>query len=217
VETAEGALQAGTEAATERLVFFSDAVTAIAITLLAIDLPLPVGNDSGAFLASLRANTPAYLSFLISFAVIGVHWRHHHRVFQHVQGLSGRLVLLDFCWLLMIVITPFMTRLIGRDDLSLIRFGMYAGTQTLQTAVFALIGWTLTRQGLFRAGTPARFGLVSARDAAITSAAFAVSIPVYALVHGWAFLCWPAIPFLASRLLGRASDVDHFMGRGQPG
>lgn len=53
--------------AAERLAFFSDAVVAIAITLLAIDLPVPTGDSTPEFLAALRADPLDYLAFLISF------------------------------------------------------------------------------------------------------------------------------------------------------
>jgi hypothetical protein len=64
-------------------VFFSDAVVAIAITLLAIELPVPEGDSTASLLDSLGANSIAYLTFLISFLVIGAHWRSHHQVFRY--------------------------------------------------------------------------------------------------------------------------------------
>src|SRR5436309_2422216 len=63
----------------ERIVFFSDAVFAIALTLLAVNLRLPSSHESVADL--LRQMRPALFSFLVSFAVIGVTWMAHHRMF----------------------------------------------------------------------------------------------------------------------------------------
>jgi uncharacterized membrane protein len=57
--------------AAERVIFFSDAVVAIAITLLALGLPLPKGSSNTAVWHSLLAGRDAYIAFLISFAVIG--------------------------------------------------------------------------------------------------------------------------------------------------
>ena len=56
--------------AADRLILFSDAVVAIAITLLAIDLPLPEGGTVSEFWASVRHDSTHYLAFLISFFVI---------------------------------------------------------------------------------------------------------------------------------------------------
>lgn len=191
---------AGIGEATVRLVAFSDAVVAIAITLLAIDLPIPVNRDHATFMASVGENTPEYLSFLISFTVIGIHWIHHHRLFQYVVRFSGRLVILNFGWLLLIVVTPFMTKLLGSDDLSLVTFGMYSISQALQMTLFALMTWTMASHGLLRDGTPAAVVPLSARGALVSAAAFAVSVPVYAIVDQWAFVCWVVIPVLATRL-----------------
>src|SRR3712207_632078 len=89
-------------AAAERLTFFSDAVVAIAITLLAIELPVPRGETTAELLASVRQESFEYLSFLISFVVIGTHWRIHHSVFRHVRRADGPVVPLSLLWLLLI-------------------------------------------------------------------------------------------------------------------
>ena len=78
----------------ERIVFFSDAVIAIAITLLAIEIRLPeLGNEGGdALMAALSGLWPRYLSFVISFLVIGSFWWVHHRVFRAVRRYDEALI-----------------------------------------------------------------------------------------------------------------------------
>src|SRR3954452_23319670 len=71
----------------ERLVFFSDAVVAIAITLLALELPVPTGDTNAAVWHSLGDHLGEYLAFLISFAVIGSHWFGHHQLFRYLGRL----------------------------------------------------------------------------------------------------------------------------------
>jgi TMEM175 potassium channel family protein len=101
----------------ERLVFFSDAVFAIAITLLAMEVRLPEGaaiadgRDLGAALWSLL---PRYLGFLVSFVVIGSLWVSHHRMFRVVRGFDGVLVFLDLVFLLFVAFIPFPTSILGR-------------------------------------------------------------------------------------------------------
>jgi uncharacterized membrane protein len=80
-----------TTAGAERLVFFPDAVVAIAITLLALDLHVPQGATSAEFWRDMHRNFDDYLGFLISFAVIANHWFSHHRMFGHVSRVSTRL------------------------------------------------------------------------------------------------------------------------------
>jgi uncharacterized membrane protein len=66
----------------ERLIFFSDAVFAIAITLLTLDIRLPSREtllDDAQLFAQLIGMWHEYLAYLISFLVIGVFWMAHHR------------------------------------------------------------------------------------------------------------------------------------------
>jgi len=67
-------LDSGPRAA-ERLTFFSDAVVAIAMTLLAIDLPVPGGSTVSVFWTSVEHDEGHYATFLVSFVVIAAAWR----------------------------------------------------------------------------------------------------------------------------------------------
>ena len=72
-------------ASAERLSFFADAVIAIAITLLALELPKPEGTTNAELLHSVGVHRGDYIAFLISFLVIGSHWAAHQRVFSVVS------------------------------------------------------------------------------------------------------------------------------------
>jgi uncharacterized membrane protein len=98
--------------AAERLTFFSDAVVAIAITLLAIDLPVPEGSTLSKFLTSVGHDDGHYVAFLISFAAIAAAWFDHHDLFRYVRGTDARLKVLNIWWLLSIVLNPFATKLL---------------------------------------------------------------------------------------------------------
>jgi hypothetical protein len=86
---------------------FSDAVVAIAITLLAIDLPVPTGDTVPEFWASVRHNGGHYAAFLISFSAIAAAWSHHHDIFQYARRMDSRLKTLNTAWLFMIILNPF--------------------------------------------------------------------------------------------------------------
>ena len=79
----------------ERLIFFSDAVFAIAITLLTLEIRLPATDGSltnAELLQSILAIGPKYIAYIISFLVIGLFWIGHHRKFQLIRKYDGTLM-----------------------------------------------------------------------------------------------------------------------------
>jgi len=188
----------------ERLIFFSDAVAAIAMTLLAFTLKVPHGASNHLILRSLWADRLSYLEFLISFVVIARHWRSHHQLFQYVYRLDSRIITLNMTWLLMIVIIPFATELLSGNGGFGVRFSLYAIIQILTMLTSLLISRHLHGSELLRPGAPppsTREG-----DAALitVAAVFAISIPV-AFVTEWAFVFWiassPAARVVRQRLV----------------
>ncbi|HZG62429.1 MAG TPA: TMEM175 family protein [Rubrobacteraceae bacterium] len=103
----------------ERTVFFSDAVFAIAITLLALDLRVPEISESTAaseLPGALLDLWPYVFSFLMSFWVIGFYWLAHHRIFHRVRVYDRRLLLINLLFLMWIVLMPFSSSLIGEYE-----------------------------------------------------------------------------------------------------
>lgn len=100
----------------ERLVFFTDAVFAIAITLLALEIRLPAGETAlteRQLAGQLLRMWPQYLAYILSFLVIGVFWMGHHRRFSHIERLDRRLMWLNLLLLMSVAFLPFPTRLIS--------------------------------------------------------------------------------------------------------
>ncbi|MFC5951374.1 TMEM175 family protein [Pseudonocardia lutea] len=186
--------------AAERLTFFSDAVVAIAITLLAIDLQVPQGDTAAELAAGFTANRGEYLAFLISFAVIARHWITHHGVFRYVARATLPLIWLNMLWLLLIVLTPFFTRFIAEDHVDFARFSVYALAETVQIGTFAVIVAILGRTRAFVPGTPWRLVRYGWVPSAVTGFAFLVSIPLFPLLDIWAFAVWVAVPFVGDRI-----------------
>ncbi len=112
--SSEASLQLGLD----RLVFFSDAVFAIAITLLALEIRLPEGDftEDAALMQALLSMTDAYLAFAISFWVIASFWLGHHRTFLQIRRYDERLILLNFVLMMLIAFVPFPTTLISEYD-----------------------------------------------------------------------------------------------------
>lgn len=136
IAPSEASLQLGLD----RLVFFSDAVFAIAITLLALEIRLPAGDftDDAALWGALLGMTDAYLAFAISFWVIASFWLGHHRLFLHVRRYDDRLLLLNLLLLMLIAFVPFPTTLISNyGNRTAVIF--YASTMVATGLMMALI------------------------------------------------------------------------------
>jgi uncharacterized membrane protein len=195
------------ERSVERLIFFSDAVTAIAITLLALDLPAPGGATVSAFESSVRQHDLDYLAFLVSFITIAASWSDHHDAFKHIRRADAGLRNLNMFWLLTIIIVPSATKLLtgnGHDSLTVhaFRWGFYALVQVLTSAaLFAMVRHMIAHH-LQEPGTERQDGSASDWRAYGPMLGFALSIPVFfATSYGW--VLWIVVPLLTRRLFRR--------------
>ena len=179
--------------AAERLTFFSDAVIAIALTLLALNLTLPAGTTNAEMLRSFLANREEYLAFVVSFLVIAAHWRAHHLIFRYVTHLDGHLVGFTLAWLFAQVILPFATRVITGNGAFQFRFGFYAVVEILAFVCFLLMVHEIQRKHLYRDNVPPHMFRHTYLRLIGFAAGFAVSIPV-SFFTGLSYLCWIAGP-----------------------
>lgn len=130
----------------ERLVFFSDAVFAIAITLLALEIRLPAGAGEASnseLLAQLLSLTPKYLGYIISFFVIGSFWISHHRKFHYIDRFDGRLLLLNLLLLMVVAFIPFPTAVLSESGNRTATI-FYALVILLVNLIFMIIWWYTT-------------------------------------------------------------------------
>lgn len=101
----------------ERMILFSDAVFAIAITLMAIEIKVPVIEAPAVtdheLLKALGHLVFKFIGFIISFFIIGLYWTVHHRMFSFVENYNSKLLWLNLIFLLSVVIMPFSSGLYG--------------------------------------------------------------------------------------------------------
>jgi uncharacterized membrane protein len=101
----------------ERAKAFIDAVVAIAMTLLILPLMESVSDAAGADATAwdwFAEHSDQLLSFALSFVIIAMFWINHHRLFGHVERVSGPLLWLTMAWLLSIVWLPVATAMSGQ-------------------------------------------------------------------------------------------------------
>jgi uncharacterized membrane protein len=126
----------------ERLVFFSDAVFAISITLLVLDIRLPTADGTitdSQLLPALFGMWHKFMAYLLSFLVIGVFWMGHHRRFQFIKRYDSTLLFLNLLMLMGIAFLPFPSSIISVYPYRTATI-FYALTLML-TSVFSLAIW----------------------------------------------------------------------------
>lgn len=97
----------------ERMILFSDAIFAIAITLLVLDIRVPsidrhIATDK-MLIRSLDEMIPKFIGFILSFFLIGLYWMIHHRMFGYVIDYTPKLLRLNLLFLFAVVVMPFST------------------------------------------------------------------------------------------------------------
>jgi uncharacterized membrane protein len=124
---------------TSRLEAFSDGVFGFAITLLVLDIHVPVVTDDQSLFETLAADWATFVSFLIGFFTILICWINHHFMFDYIYKSNSKLLLINGFKLLVVTFTPFATALLSK----------YINTPQQETAVsvyafnFTLMGFSM--------------------------------------------------------------------------
>ena len=136
---------------TRRIEAFSDAVFAIAITLLALNLQVPELNPvtPEALAADLAAKWPTYLSFLLSFVTLLIAWVYHHRLLEAAKHAGTGLLFTNRIHFLVVSAVPFPTALLGAyltTPAASVVAAIYAGYIGVLNLTYNLLWWVVVRQ-----------------------------------------------------------------------
>lgn len=182
----------------ERLIFFSDAVFAIAITLLALEIRLPPGEEllgNTELAGRLLQLWPSYIAYVISFLVIGAFWISHHRKFRYIQRYDSRLLLLNLLLLMAIGFMPFPTAVISEYGNRTATI-FYAGAVGVIGVMLAIVWGYASRHN--RLIDPQLAALTRRRELIgplIMAGVFFLSIPVAFLDDDLAKFSWLLVAF----------------------
>ena len=133
-----------------RLESFSDAVIAVAITLLALELRVPPAHEGAGLLHALGAQWPSYAAYVVSFATIGIIWINHHAVLRLCTVADHALLVANLALLMIVVILPFTTAVfaeyLDRGEGGRTAAVVYGGSYLLMAIGFAVLQATITRR-----------------------------------------------------------------------
>ena len=97
-----------------RLEAFSDAVIAIALTIMVLELKVPHGTDW----AALRPLVPALFTYLLSFVFLGIYWNNHHHMLQAADRVNGAILWANLHLLFWLSLFPFVTGWMAENHLA---------------------------------------------------------------------------------------------------
>jgi uncharacterized membrane protein len=109
-------------ASADRLGIFSDAVIAVIITIMVLELKPPDGSR----LADLLPLWPTAISYLVSYVFIAIIWVNHHHLMHFVHSSTPRLIWLNFVHLFFVALIPFATAWVARSELAPVPVALYA-------------------------------------------------------------------------------------------
>jgi uncharacterized membrane protein len=164
-----------------RTLAFTDGLFAIAMTLLVVDLTVPLIKDTDSvhdLANALGDETATYVSFFISFTVIGRYWMAHHTFVAGLARVDRAMIGLNLVYLMFIAFLPFPTALLGKYFENPLSVAIYAVNVGVVSGMEVVLFSRAQNHGLLRKKLPSdvyRFGAAMSLSPVIF---FALSIPI---------------------------------------
>jgi uncharacterized membrane protein len=199
-----------------RVLSFSDGLFAIAMTLLVVGISVPVISDAdsvGDLADALNDRSEEFVSFFISFAVIGRYLVAHHQMFSLLKAFDRGMMNLNLLYLALIAFVPFPTALLGEYFDNPLAVAVYAATVAIVSGLEVLLLRHARRAGLLAKEMPNDVYRWGTTLSTIPVALFALSIPVAFIGSGWAVGVWllnAPVGIYASR--HAPEGVDEYFG-----
>ena len=144
---------------------------------MVLELRVPAGTS----LAALRPIAPVFLSYVLSFLLIGIYWSNHHHLFQAVEHVNGRVLWANLHLLFWLSLTPFVTAWMGENHFAPLPVALYGAT-----LLFAGIAYFILTRSLLS---------IHERDSKLTMALGAdfkgkISVVIFLVAIPFAFVRW---------------------------
>ncbi|MFN2601842.1 MAG: TMEM175 family protein [Gemmatimonadaceae bacterium] len=129
----------------ERLLAFSDGVIAILITIMVLELRVPHGSDW----AALTPLVPIFLTYVLSFVLLGIYWNNHHHMFQITERINGQILWANLHLLFWLSLVPFVTGWMGENHFAPVPTAAYG-----VVLVGAAIAYTILQNAILKEEGP---------------------------------------------------------------
>ena len=124
-----------------RIEAFSDGVIAIIITIMVLELKVPHGTT----FADLLPTVPVLLSYVLSFAYVGIYWNNHHHLFQAAHSVTGPIMWANLHLLFWMSLIPFVTSWVGEIGDALAPVASYGAILLMTSVAYRLLASLLAR------------------------------------------------------------------------
>ena len=124
---------------TSRMEAFSDAVIAIIMTIMVLELTIPHDQD----LAALAPLLPKIISYALSFVVLGIYWNNHHHLLQAAKHVNGRVLWANLHLLFWLSLIPFTTGWVGENNFATLPVALYGLVLLLSGFAYNLLSVSL--------------------------------------------------------------------------
>src|SRR5918996_195648 len=139
-----------------RLEAFSDGVLAIIITIMVLEMKVPHGDS----LAVLRPILPVFLSYILSFVILGIYWNNHHHMLHATKTVSGGILWANLHLLFWLSLFPFVTGWMGENDFAPVPAAAYGIVSLLAAMAYYILQTTI----LAEHGPDSRLAVALGRD-----------------------------------------------------
>jgi uncharacterized membrane protein len=125
-----------------RMEMFSDAVLAIIITIMVLEIKIPHGTEPSA----LRPLIPVFLSYALSFLYLGIYWTNHHHMLYVAHQVNGAILWANLHLLFWLSLVPFVTGWMGENHVAPLPTAAYGAILLLAGVAYLLLQHAIVRQ-----------------------------------------------------------------------
>src|SRR5678816_2009259 len=118
-----------------RLEAFSDGVIAVVITIMVLELRVPEGPDW----AAVAPLVPVFLTYVLSFVVIGIYWNNHHHMLQAAERINGKILWANLHLLFWLSLVPFTTGWMGENHFAALPTAAYGVVLLLAAVAYTIL------------------------------------------------------------------------------